>query len=48
MFFLLSKIVWFVFSPVNFVILLAGFSALLAFTRFARADSGATPGMKVK
>lgn len=36
MFFILSKIVWFVFSPVNFVILLAGFSVLLAFTRFAR------------
>ncbi|UZF94059.1 YdcF family protein [Bosea sp. NBC_00550] len=37
MFFVLSKLVWFVFSPVNFVILLAGLSALLAFTRFARA-----------
>lgn len=36
MFFLLSKLVWFVFSPVNFFILLAGFSAALAFTRFAR------------
>ncbi|QEL21383.1 YdcF family protein [Bosea sp. F3-2] len=36
MFFILSKLVWFVFSPVNFVILLAGLSALLAFTRFAR------------
>jgi len=36
MFFVLSKLVWFVFSPVNFVILLAGLSALLAFTRFAR------------
>lgn len=36
MFFVLSKLVWFVFSPVNFVILLAGVSALLAFTRFAR------------
>ena len=36
MFFILSKIVWFVFSPVNLVILLAGLAALLAFTRFAR------------
>ena len=36
MFFILSKIVWFVFSPVNFVILVAGLSVLLAFTRFAR------------
>lgn len=36
MFFVLSKVVWFVFSPVNFVILLTGLSALLAFTRFAR------------
>jgi uncharacterized SAM-binding protein YcdF (DUF218 family) len=36
MFFVLSKIVWFLFSPVNFVILLAGLAALLAFTRFAR------------
>lgn len=36
MFFVLSKLVWFVFSPVNFIILLVGLSALLAFTRFAR------------
>ena len=36
MFFVLSKVVWFVLSPVNFAILLAGLSALLAFTRFAR------------
>ena len=36
MFFVLSKLVWFLFSPVNFAILLAGLSALLAFTRFAR------------
>lgn len=36
MFFTLSKLVWFVLSPVNFVILLAGLAALLAFTRFAR------------
>ena len=36
MFFILSKLVWFLFSPVNFAILLAGLSALLAFTRFAR------------
>lgn len=36
MFFVLSKLVWFVFSPVNFVILLVGFAALLGFTRFAR------------
>ncbi|MFJ5369505.1 YdcF family protein [Bosea sp. CER48] len=37
MFFVLSKLVWFVLSPVNFVIILVGLSALLAFTRFARA-----------
>ena len=36
MFFVLSKVVWFVLSPVNLAILLAGLSALLAFTRFAR------------
>ena len=36
MFFALSKVVWFVLSPVNFAILLAGLSGLLAFTRFAR------------
>ena len=36
MFFILSKLVWFVLSPVNLVILLAAFSGLLAFTRFAR------------
>jgi uncharacterized SAM-binding protein YcdF (DUF218 family) len=37
MFFTLSKIAWFVLSPVNLVILLAAFAGLLAFTRFARA-----------
>ncbi|MCO5093439.1 YdcF family protein [Bosea sp. (in: a-proteobacteria)] len=36
MFFILSKLVWFLLSPVNLAILLGGFSALLAFTRFAR------------
>jgi uncharacterized SAM-binding protein YcdF (DUF218 family) len=36
MFFTLSKLVWFVFSPVNLAILLAGLAALLAFTRFVR------------
>ena len=36
MFFILSKLVWFVFSPVNLAILLAAFAALLSFTRFAR------------
>ena len=36
MFFVFSKLVWFLFSPVNFAILLAGLAALLAFTRFAR------------
>ncbi|WP_199088591.1 YdcF family protein [Bosea sp. ASV33] len=36
MFFVLSKVVWFVLSPVNFAILLAGLSGLMAFTRFAR------------
>lgn len=36
MFFPISKIVWFVFSPVNLVILLAALAAALAFTRFAR------------
>ncbi len=36
MFFILSKLVWFAFSPVNLAILLAGLAALLAFTRFAR------------
>lgn len=36
MFFTLSKIAWFVLSPVNLVILLAAFAGLLAFTRFAR------------
>ncbi len=36
MFFVLSKLVWFVLSPVNLAILLAGLAALLAFTRFAR------------
>ncbi len=35
MFFPFSKIVWFVLSPVNFVILLAAFAAVLSFTRFA-------------
>ena len=37
MFFTLSKLVWFVFSPVNFVIRVVGMAALLSFTRFARA-----------
>lgn len=37
MFFVLSKLVWFVFSPVNLAILLALLAALLAFTRLARA-----------
>ena len=37
MFFVLSKVVWFVLSPVNLAILLATLAALLAFTRFARA-----------
>lgn len=37
MFFALSKIVWFLFSPANLTILLAALAALLAFTRFARA-----------
>lgn len=37
MFFTLSKIAWFVLSPVNLVILLAAFAGLLAFTRFARS-----------
>jgi uncharacterized SAM-binding protein YcdF (DUF218 family) len=36
MFFTLSKLVWFAFSPVNMAILLASLAALLAFTRFAR------------
>jgi uncharacterized SAM-binding protein YcdF (DUF218 family) len=36
MFFTLSKLVWFVFSPVNLAILLALLAGLLAFTRFAR------------
>jgi len=36
MFFVLSKIAWFVLSPVNLVILLGALAALLAFTRFAR------------
>lgn len=36
MFFTLSKLVWFVFSPVNLSILLAALAGLLAFTRFAR------------
>jgi uncharacterized SAM-binding protein YcdF (DUF218 family) len=36
MFFILSKLVWFILSPVNLAILLGGLSALLAFTRFAR------------
>ncbi|KRE14993.1 hypothetical protein ASE63_17225 [Bosea sp. Root381] len=35
MFFVLSKLVWFVLSPVNLAILLAALAALLAFTRFA-------------
>jgi uncharacterized SAM-binding protein YcdF (DUF218 family) len=37
MFFVLSKLVWLIFSPVNFAILAALLAALLAFTRFARA-----------
>lgn len=37
MFFVLSKLVWLVLSPVNFAILAAFLAALLAFTRFARA-----------
>jgi uncharacterized SAM-binding protein YcdF (DUF218 family) len=36
MFFVLSKVVWFVVSPVNLAILLALAAAMLAFTRFAR------------
>jgi len=36
LFFILSKLVWFVVSPVNLVILLALLAALLSFTRFAR------------
>lgn len=36
MFFAVSKIVWFVLSPVNLLILLAALAAALAFTRFAR------------
>jgi uncharacterized SAM-binding protein YcdF (DUF218 family) len=36
MFFVLSKVVWFVVSPVNFAILLALAASMLAFTRFAR------------
>lgn len=36
MFFTLSKLGWFLFSPVNLLILLAGLAALLAFTRLAR------------
>lgn len=36
MFFPVSKIVWFVLSPVNLAILLAALAAFLAFTRFAR------------
>lgn len=35
MFFVFSKLVWFVLSPVNFAILLAFLAALLAFTRLA-------------
>jgi uncharacterized SAM-binding protein YcdF (DUF218 family) len=35
MFFVLSKLVWFVLSPVNLAILLALLAACLAFTRFA-------------
>lgn len=35
MFFMLSKLFWFVFSPVNALILLALLAALLGFTRFA-------------
>ena len=37
MFFTLSKLVWFAFSPVNLVLLLVGLCAILSFTRFARA-----------
>ena len=36
MFFVLSKIVWFLGSPVNLAILTTALAALLAFTRFAR------------
>ena len=36
MFFTLSKLVWFVFSPVNLAVLLAALAGLLSFTRFAR------------
>lgn len=36
MFFALSKIFWFLFSPVNLLIVLGLAAALLAFTRFAR------------
>jgi uncharacterized SAM-binding protein YcdF (DUF218 family) len=36
MFFTLSKLFWFAFSPVNFVILVVALAALLSFTRFAR------------
>jgi uncharacterized SAM-binding protein YcdF (DUF218 family) len=36
MFFLISKLVWFVLSPVNLLILLGALAAVLAFTRFAR------------
>lgn len=36
MFFTLSKLVWFAFSPVNLAILLAALAALFSFTRFAR------------
>ncbi|KPF63476.1 hypothetical protein IP69_19080 [Bosea sp. AAP35] len=36
MFFVLSKLVWFVLSPVNLAILLAGLAAILSFTRLAR------------
>lgn len=36
MFFILSKLVWFVLSPVNLVILLAALAGVLAFTRLAR------------
>ena len=37
MFFVLSKIVWFLGSPVNLAILATALAALLAFTRFARS-----------
>ena len=36
MFFVLSKIIWFVVSPVNLAVLLALAAGLLAFTSFAR------------